>query len=211
MLTMYCQKRFEMARNPISGDGLQDELEFLLADVNALANRLKSATRAVHAGNNLPVGAKTIFQTLAQVGLQTVPQLARRGSFSRQNIQVLVNRLEAGGWVEFVANPAHKRSDLIRLTDQGERLLATATKREASFLAGLLNHTTEAEVLSAGKLLTRLRQLLGGSEPMRLVHLPKPTSKRARPKRRIPKAIIQPPKPAPEPELVESEFPINLL
>src|ERR1035437_4193726 len=129
-----------MARNPISGDGLQDELEFLLAEVNALANRLKSATRAVHAGNNLPVGAKTIFQTLAQVGLQTVPQLARRGSFSRQNIQVSV-----------------KRSDLIRLTDQGKRLLATATEREASCLAGLLNHTTEAEVLSAGKLLTRLR------------------------------------------------------
>ena len=196
---------------PINGNGLQDELEFLLAEVDALANRLRIVSRSLHTADKMPIGGKTILQTLAQAGSQTVPQIARGRSSSRHNIQVLINRLETDGWVEFAANPAHKRSDLIRLTERGGKLLAAAIEREAAFLADLLKHTSEAEVLSAGNLLSRLRQLLGGSEPMPVVHLIKTTAKRPHPKKQIQKGITQLPKPAPEPVAAEEEYPINLL
>jgi DNA-binding MarR family transcriptional regulator len=207
-----------MTKHPVIGNGIQDELEFLLGEVGTLANRLKMTARAMHAQDNLPLGGKAILQNLARFGRQTVPQIARGRSSSRQNIQVLVNRLESGGWVELGENPAHKRSDLIQLTERGEDLLAAANEREAAFLAGLLTHTKEAEVLSAGKLLSRLRALLEGREPTAIARLAKPTKVRS--KRRIQRATFKPPTPAPAteiqepiptPELAEEEFPVNLL
>ena len=194
---------------PMTENGLQDELEFLFAEVGVLANRLKISTRTVHARDKLPVGGKSILQTLAQAGSQTVPQIARRRSSSRQNIQVLINRLESDGWVEFVENPAHKRSDLVRLTERGRALLTAANEREATFLAGLLKHTSEAEVLSAGELLMRLRQLLEGRTPAPVARSPK--QKIIRAQQRDQDAVAKQPKPESEPEQIEDGLPLNLL
>ena len=204
-----------MAKNSISGNGLQDELEFLLAEVGALAGRLRASSQNLHAIDRLPVGGKAVLRTLAQAGSQTVPQLARGRGSSRQNLQVLVNRLESGGLVEFADNPAHRSSVLIRLTTRGEKMLADAMKRESVFLAGLLKHTSEKEVLSAGELLSRLRRLLDGKTGTH------PSSKhspmRAIPKRRVHKVVARPPKPVlevealPPDEPVEDGLPFHLL
>ena len=206
-----------MSKNIVRGNGLQDELEFFLTEVGALANRLRAATRTIHAGDRLPVGGKMVLQTLAQAGSQTVPQLARGRGSSRQNIQVLVNRLESDGLVEFVDNPAHRSSALIQLTSSGEKLLGSVLKRDAVFLAGLLQHTGEKEVLAAGELLARLRQLLEG----RTAATPRTASKlppeKVRPKRRAPKAEARPPTrviaaaPPPPAEPVEDGLPVHLL
>ena len=179
--------------SPIShGNGLQDELEFLLAEVGALANRLRASTQVIHAADRLPVGGKTVLQALARTGPQTVPQLARSRGSSRQTIQVLVNRLESDGLVEFADNPAHRSSVLIRLTAPGEKLLATAMKREAVLLSGLLKHTGEKEVLAAGELVSRLRQLLEGRTPAQTKGSANPPPKRNRAKRRSPMVTARP-------------------
>ena len=93
-------------------------------------------------------------------GPQTVPQIARLRGTSRQNIQMLVNRLEAQGCVEFSRNPAHKRSGLVSLTELGRALFATAAEQEKTFLADMASSFPEAEVLSAASLLRRLREVL---------------------------------------------------
>lgn len=77
---------------------------------------------------------------------------------------MLVDRLAAAGHLEFMPNPAHKRSDLVRLTEQGNEMLDSATEREAKFLARLLPHISEAELTSATALLQRLRTVLAGQE-----------------------------------------------
>jgi DNA-binding MarR family transcriptional regulator len=54
---------------------------------------------------------------------------------SRQRMQRLANELAAEGLVEFVANPRHRRSNLVRLTPKGaarykrlgEKLMAIAS------------------------------------------------------------------------------------
>lgn len=146
------------------GNGLRDELEFLLTEVEILAAHLKSAARVIHRKEELPVGSKRLLQLLWSNGPQTVPQIARARASSRQNIQMLVNHLAEGGWVECVENPAHKRSDRVRLTGRGEAMLNVAIEREARFLEPLLNQVTEQEILSAGKLLSRLRAFLDGQQ-----------------------------------------------
>ncbi|MDH3236161.1 MAG: MarR family transcriptional regulator, partial [Alphaproteobacteria bacterium] len=53
-------------------------------------------------------------------GPQTVPQIARARPVSRQRIQKLADEMAAQGLVEYVDNPAHKRSKLVHLTPKGE-------------------------------------------------------------------------------------------
>jgi DNA-binding MarR family transcriptional regulator len=200
-----------------SGNGLKDELEFLFAEVAALARHLKKASAQTHRQDDLPSGGRSVMQSIHRRGPQTVPQLARERSASRQHVQVLVDRLAAAGHVEFRPNPAHKRSDLIYLTDRGEEMLGTATEREANFLVPLLPHTTEAELLSAGTLLHRMRDLLAGqerahTEVVARVKRRKPHRRRqAHPKRVVPVAAESTRGDAAPAIPDEAALPVNLL
>ena len=49
----------------------------------------------------------------------TVPQIAQMRPTSRQRMQRLADELAAEGLVEFVDNPKHRRSKLVRLTPKG--------------------------------------------------------------------------------------------
>jgi DNA-binding MarR family transcriptional regulator len=62
----------------------------------------------------------------------TVPQIAQMRPTSRQRMQRLANELEAEGLVEFIDNPKHRRSKLVRLTRKGD---ARYRELEARFLA----------------------------------------------------------------------------
>jgi DNA-binding MarR family transcriptional regulator len=80
-------------------------------------------------------GAFGFMRSLALLGPLTVPQIAEMRPTSRQRMQRLANELAAEGLVEFIANPKHQRSKLLRLTAKGDahyraldaRLLATAS------------------------------------------------------------------------------------
>jgi DNA-binding MarR family transcriptional regulator len=65
-------------------------------------------------------GAFGFMRSLALRGPLTVPQIAQMRPTSRQRMQRLADELEAGGLVEFVDNPRHRRSKLVRLTPKGE-------------------------------------------------------------------------------------------
>ena len=77
-------------------------------------------------------GVWGLLRSLALEGPQTVPQLARARPVTRQHIQVLADDMAAEGLVEFVPNPAHKRSKLLRMTAKGRKLY---DELDASFLA----------------------------------------------------------------------------
>lgn len=149
------------------GGSIRDELEFLFEEAVDLANYLKHQARHTHRGEPLSASGRILLQSLQLNGPQTVPVLAHIRSTSRQNIQVLVNRLAAAGYVEFVANPGHKRSDLVGLTPAGRELLNAANQREAGLVATLLPHTSETEVKAAAETLRKLRLLLGGERKRR--------------------------------------------
>src|ERR671916_940836 len=80
-------------------------------------------------------GAFGFMRSLALLGPLTVPQIAEMRPTSRQRMQRLADELAAERLVEFVDNPKHRRSKLVRLTPEGEaryrelnaRLLAIAS------------------------------------------------------------------------------------
>lgn len=65
-------------------------------------------------------GAFGFMRSLALLGPLTVPQIAQMRPTSRQRMQRLANELAAEGLVEFIDNPKHQRSKLVRLTAKGD-------------------------------------------------------------------------------------------
>lgn len=64
-------------------------------------------------------GAFGFMRSLALLGPLTVPQIAQTRPTSRQRMQRLADELAAEGIVEFIDNPKHRRSKLVRLTREG--------------------------------------------------------------------------------------------
>ncbi|RWH71714.1 MarR family winged helix-turn-helix transcriptional regulator [Mesorhizobium sp.] len=64
-------------------------------------------------------GAFGFMRSLALLGPLTVPQIAQMRPTSRQRMQRLADELAAEGLVEFIENPKHRRSKLVRLTRIG--------------------------------------------------------------------------------------------
>ena len=87
-------------------------------------------------------GAFGFMRSLALIGPLTVPQIAQMRPTSRQRMQRLADELVAEGLVEFIDNPKHRRSKLVRLTRKGNsryRELSTRFLAIASTMGADLN------------------------------------------------------------------------
>ncbi|HEY2706648.1 MAG TPA: MarR family transcriptional regulator [Caulobacteraceae bacterium] len=94
--------------------------------------------------------------SIAGEGARTVPDLARERSVSRQHVQEVVNALVESGLAQTGPNPAHRRSPLIDLTDEGRHRLRLLRERETAMLAETAPAISHAELAAA----TRLFDLL---------------------------------------------------
>jgi DNA-binding MarR family transcriptional regulator len=96
-------------------------------------------------------GTFGFVRSLALLGPLTVPQIARMRPTSRQRMQRLADELAADGLVEFIDNPKHRRSKLLRLTPKGDtryremnaRLLSIASTLGAAVSEPDVRNTTE--------------------------------------------------------------------
>jgi len=96
-------------------------------------------------------GAFGFMRSLALLGPLTVPQIAQMRPTSRQRMQRLADELEVEGLVEFIDNPKHRRSKLVRLTRKGDaryrelkaRFLAIASTMGVGLSEGDIRRTME--------------------------------------------------------------------
>jgi len=90
----------------------------------------------------------------------TIPAISRRVGLRRQSVQHNITQLLARGLVEQAVNPDHRRASLVRLSADGQRLMAELAGRQA-VLAG--RFTPEgglgaAKLAAATTLLRRMRE-----------------------------------------------------
>jgi DNA-binding MarR family transcriptional regulator len=112
-------------------------------------------------------GAFGFMRSLALLGPLTVPQIAQMRPTSRQRMQRLADELEAEGLVEFINNPKHRRSKLVRLTRKGDaryrelkaRLLAIASTMGVGLSEGDIRRTTKIVRQLSGDVKARSEQL----------------------------------------------------
>jgi DNA-binding MarR family transcriptional regulator len=140
-----------------SGKLPPDELGRRLTEVFDLVGPLyRRVQRKVEEGEaieGLSVGVRAVLDLLHKHGPMTVPQMGRAQAISRQFVQRMVNDAAARGLVESIPNPAHRRSSLIRLTDEGRAAITAVLAREHTVLREVGGDLTEAEVAACLRVL----------------------------------------------------------
>src|ERR671914_738541 len=91
-------------------------------------------------------GAFGFMRSLALLGPLTVPQIAQMRPTSRQRMPRLANELAAEGLVEFIDNPKHRRSKLVRLTPKGDARYREMNARLLSISSTIGVALSEADI-----------------------------------------------------------------
>lgn len=86
----------------------------------------------------------------------TVPRIARRMGLTRQSVQASVNRLLSDGLVHVVDNPDHRRSPLVRLTEQGSAKYAALQRQQIRWSNGLAAGMSVEDLGTAARVLREL-------------------------------------------------------
>ena len=98
----------------------------ILLDLFLTNQRRKRMIEAALAESELPAEDYPVYVLVGAEGPWTPTGLARRMEMPLSTMLFRLGRLERRGHAERVANPGDRRSYLIRLTDEGERLLGDA-------------------------------------------------------------------------------------
>jgi|SRR5215208_3913151 len=101
-------------------------------------------------------GAFGFMRSLALLGPLTVPQIAQMRPTSRQRMQRLADELAAEGLVEFIENPKHRRSKLVRLTPKGDARYRELNIRFLSIASNLGVALSEAEIRKTTEIVRQL-------------------------------------------------------
>lgn len=147
------QRKPETRSNGSKGEVVAD----LMLEVAQFFFRIRAVGQKAGLITGWGGGAFGFMRSLALLGPLTVPQIARMRPTSRQRMQRLADELVAARLVEFIDNPKHRSSKLVRLTRKGEaryqqlsaRLLAIASTMGAKLSEGDIRRTIEiVQVLS---------------------------------------------------------------
>jgi DNA-binding MarR family transcriptional regulator len=103
-------------------------------------------------------GTFGFLRSLALLGPLTVPQIARMRPTSRQRMQRLADELVAEGLVEFIDNPKHRRSKLVRLTGAGNASYRQLNTRLVKIASTMGADLSEAEIRGAIAIIRRLSE-----------------------------------------------------
>ena len=123
----------------------------IVADIFELAGEFRESGERIAETVGL---TQARWQVLSAVSAErkTVPQVARRLGVTRQGVQRLANLLVAEGAATFEANPDHRSSPHLVLTERGRFDLARLSKAAEAYHAAVARRMTveDLESLRAG-------------------------------------------------------------
>ncbi|MDP9841599.1 MarR family winged helix-turn-helix transcriptional regulator [Streptosporangium lutulentum] len=124
------------------------DLTSLFTDLVRVETRLYNALDArLKAEHDLPLGQFEFLRFIAQRDMARVYDLAHETAITVGATSKAVDRLEAAGRCRRVANPDDRRSSLVMLTPEGERLLAEAIPTVEAELQTWIGSVLPADVL----------------------------------------------------------------
>lgn len=141
---------------PLDADALTERLAEVYV---ALGPVYRKAARIVERDQpvmGMSVGVRAVLDQLRREGELTVPQMARAQDLSRQFVQRMVNDAGQAGFVELIANPAHRRSSLVRLTPEGRHAIEAVAARERRLMGRVGGDITESQLDATLHVLTHM-------------------------------------------------------
>ncbi len=136
-----------------AGKALHD----LFREVFELHAALSAIMDTVHEQAGLNTSQHKIMRSLSHIGPATVPDIAAVLGVSRQFVQTVCNNLLSCEFIEFAANPRHKRSKLAVLTERGRNAFRQARKNENRIIEQALPGIDPVKATEACKLLESIR------------------------------------------------------
>lgn len=100
-------------------------------------------------GTNLTVRMRAVLEVLDKYGKQTVPEIAAKLEIKRQYVQIMCNETLASGLIEQRANPRHKRSLILALTDDGRDLIEEIISKEMKLVEEVGENFSSEDVATA--------------------------------------------------------------
>jgi DNA-binding MarR family transcriptional regulator len=97
----------------------------------------------------------------------SVAQIARNMGVARQSVQRLADNLEKTGIVEYAPNPDHERAKLVRLNDEGYRVVKALIQSQIRWANEIASTASSGEIASALSLMRKLRLRLEADEGSR--------------------------------------------
>jgi DNA-binding MarR family transcriptional regulator len=136
------------------------ELARLLEEVVRFYLSLTHTATLMYRRGELSGPRRTLLVMLSRTGPLTVAQIARARREARQRVQPLVNGLVREGALAYQANPAHKRSPLVRLTTKGEKVVQHIIELENTLRSRLKLDVSRPALTAATNVLRRVRAAL---------------------------------------------------
>ncbi|MEV5908839.1 MarR family transcriptional regulator [Streptomyces chartreusis] len=141
---------------PLSPDDLGHRVSEVFDLIGALYRRGLRKLEQGEEVEGVSVGVRSVLVLLHRYGPMTVPQMGRLMTLTRQFVQRMVNDALTRGWAETTPNPAHQRSSLIRITDEGEAVITAILAREHALNRQVGGELTEAELLACVRVLKEM-------------------------------------------------------
>jgi len=141
---------------PLSPDDLGHRVSEVFDLIGALYRRGLRKLEQGEEVEGVSVGVRSVLVLLHRYGPMTVPQMGRLMTLTRQFVQRMVNDALARGWAETTPNPAHQRSSLIRITDEGQAVITAILAREHALNRQVGGELTEAELQACVRVLKEM-------------------------------------------------------
>src|SRR5215831_17228419 len=143
-------------------DGKAETIAELMLEVAQCFFRIRALGQKTGLITGWGGGAFGFMRSLALLGPLTVPQIAQMRPTSRQRMQRLANELAAVGLVEFIDNPKHRRSKLVRLTSRGDARYRELNARFLTIASKMGVGLREADIRQTIEIVQRLSDEVKG-------------------------------------------------
>lgn len=111
------------------------------------------------------VGSRAVMEVLVREGPLRAPEIADRLSLARQNAQRHINDLVTLGHATTSPNPAHRRSVLVRATEEGLAAFRETHERELADLEQVASECSDSELTTAARVLAALARDIHARTP----------------------------------------------
>jgi DNA-binding MarR family transcriptional regulator len=132
----------------------------VIDELRLLNNRLLEVAEELHSGSGITASQRAVLEFIHRQGPATVPTIARARGVTRQHIQTISNELRSLDLIESQQNPAHQRSPMIVLTDDGRQTIDGILERERDYLTNHVGDLDANQLRAAAQTLASFRHAL---------------------------------------------------
>jgi DNA-binding MarR family transcriptional regulator len=145
-------------------DSSSSSLYQVIWQTRRLFQRLRASSEDLLVGTGINASERALLEFLYGQQPQTVPQIAREKSVSRQHIQTVANELLSLKLIDSLSNPDHKRSRFLKLTAKGQALFESIRNKETAVLELMKKRFRQEEIVTTIETLKSIDDYLASGD-----------------------------------------------